>query len=48
MNQQDSDRIPENPLRMYNSDREEVDCLYRSLDSYTLLLSLQLAFTRGL
>ena len=27
VNQQDSDRIPENPLRMWNSDREEEDCL---------------------
>ena len=27
LNQQDSNKIPENPLRMYNSDREEEDCL---------------------
>ena len=48
LNQQDSDRIPENPLRMCNSDREEEDYLWGSLNSYMLLLSLQLAFTRGM
>jgi hypothetical protein len=48
VNQQDSDRIPENPLRMYNFDKEEEDYLYSSLNSCMLLLSLQLAFTRGL
>jgi hypothetical protein len=48
VSKQDSDRIPENPLRMCDSDREEEDCLWGSLNSYTLLLPLQLAFKRGL
>jgi hypothetical protein len=38
----------ENPLRMYNYDREEEDCLSCSLNSYTLIKPLQLALTCGM